>query len=81
MTAVCAQRGRVWNISIRTSPVGYVCPDCEYRERMVRTGVIKEVIQNFTARNPHDRNRPVDKRTSLSALNACGCGASVGISE
>jgi len=26
---------------IRTSPAGYVCPDCEYRERMVRAGVIR----------------------------------------
>lgn len=42
MTAVCTQCGRVWNISIRTSPTGYVCPDCEYRERMVAVGVLKE---------------------------------------
>jgi len=40
MTAACAHCKRVWIISIRTSPAGYVCPDCEYRERMVRAGVI-----------------------------------------
>lgn len=41
MTATCTHCGRPWNISIRTSPAGYVCPDCEYRERMVRAGVIR----------------------------------------
>lgn len=43
MTATRTRCGRIWNISIRTSPAGYVCPDCEYRERMVRAGVINPV--------------------------------------
>ena len=43
MTAVCAQCHRHWIVSIRTSPAGYVRPDREYRERMVRAGVIRPV--------------------------------------
>lgn len=43
MTATCTRCGRVWNISIRTSPTGYVCLDCEYREKLVRAGVIRPV--------------------------------------
>lgn len=42
MTATCTRCDRVWNISIGTSPAGYVCPDCEYRERMIAVGVIRE---------------------------------------
>lgn len=43
MTAVCTRCGRPWNISIRTSPAGYVCPDCEWRDKLVRAGVIRPV--------------------------------------
>ena len=43
MTATCTRCDRVWNISIRTSPAGYVCPDCEWRDKLVRAGVIRPV--------------------------------------
>ena len=43
MTARCTHCKRVWIVSIRTSPAGYVCPNCEYRERMVAAGVIRPV--------------------------------------
>lgn len=41
MTARCTHCSRIWIISIRTSPAGYVCPDCEWRDKLVRAGVIK----------------------------------------
>lgn len=42
MTAPCTRCRRAWIVSIRTSPSGYVRPGCEYRERMVAVGVLKE---------------------------------------
>lgn len=41
MTARCTHCSRIWIISIRTSPVGYVYPDCEWRDKLVRAGVVK----------------------------------------
>nr|DAH08909.1 MAG TPA: alpha-aminoadipate carrier protein [Caudoviricetes sp.] len=38
MTAACTRCGRVWIVSIRTSPVGYVCPDCDLRQRYIAAG-------------------------------------------
>jgi len=40
MTAPCTRCRRAWNISIRTSPTGYVCPDCDLRQQYVAAGVI-----------------------------------------
>ena len=40
MTTACTRCGRVWIVSIRTSPVGYVCPDCDLRQRYIAAGVI-----------------------------------------
>jgi hypothetical protein len=41
MTARCRICGRKWIISIRQDTTGYVCPDCEYRGRMGREGILK----------------------------------------
>lgn len=43
MTAPCTRCRRAWIVSIRTSPAGYVCPDCEWRDKLVRAGVIRPV--------------------------------------
>ena len=40
MTAACTHCGRQWIVSIRTSPTGYVCPDCDLRQRYIAAGVI-----------------------------------------
>lgn len=40
MTATCTHCGRIWTVSIRTSPAGYVCPDCDLRQRYIAAGVI-----------------------------------------
>lgn len=43
--AVCTHCGELWNISCKQAipKTGYVCMDCDYRDRMIRFGVIKEV--------------------------------------
>lgn len=41
MIAACTRCTRVWNISTRTSPAGYVCPDCDLRQRYIAAGVIR----------------------------------------
>ena len=40
MTAACTRCKRVWIVSIRTSPAGYVCPVCDLRQRYIAAGVI-----------------------------------------
>lgn len=40
MTAACTHCGRAWIVSVRTSPVGYVCPVCDLRQRYIAAGVI-----------------------------------------
>ena len=42
MTARCIVCGRIWNISVRQNPKGYICPDCEYRNKLKATGKLKE---------------------------------------
>lgn len=40
MTAACTRCKRVWIVSIKTSLAGYVCPDCDLRQRYIASGVI-----------------------------------------
>lgn len=82
MTARCRICGREWIVSIRQDTTGYVCPDCEYQGRMGREGIIKKEGENYSAAtSPYDRNRPVDHRTSLFALNPGRGGPQVRILE
>ena len=41
MTARCIVCGRIWNISIRQNPKGYICPDCATRWEMKQSGILK----------------------------------------
>ena len=54
MTAVCTRCGRIWIVSIRTSPVGYVCPVCDLRQRYVAAGVIVPAEADVKEKPTHD---------------------------
>ena len=51
MTAACTRCKRIWIVSIRTSPVGYVCPVCDLRQRYIAAGVIVPMER----RSEHDK--------------------------
>lgn len=53
MTAPCTRCRRAWIVSNRTSPAGYVCPDCEWRDKLVMAGVIVPAEAGGKEHNNH----------------------------
>lgn len=61
--ATCIYCGHSSNVSCKQviPPTGYVCMDCAYRDRMIKSGVIKESPnENPVHRDANSRHRPAD---------------------